>query len=193
MSNSLILNIKEVTNDSHSRILDFPSLRQATSYSCGSSATQMVMAYYGIDEMEKDIIHEVQTSSKVGTEADMIVKYFRKHKFRVKQGAMTLEEVKKYIKKKTPVIIALQAWTEKEKEDWEKVYNCGHYVVAIGYTKDHIIFSDPSSVNKTYLTNEDFLIRWHDYGRNREKLINFGIVPYGMRKKFDSSHVIRMD
>jgi len=38
------------------KILDFPELRQTFNYDCGAKALQSVLAYYGIDIREEEII-----------------------------------------------------------------------------------------------------------------------------------------
>ena len=68
----------------------------------------------------------------------------------------------------SPVICVIQAWkddcdyTTKEEDD-------GHYVVMIGYQKDgekdtyNYYFMDPStSGSYTYLSDDEFVLRWHD-------------------------------
>ena len=68
----------------------------------------------------------------------------------------------------TPVICAIQAW--KDDGDYTtRTEDDGHYVVLIGYKKDMqrdtyiYFFMDPStSGSYTYLTEEEFILRWHD-------------------------------
>ena len=68
----------------------------------------------------------------------------------------------------TPVICVIQAW--KDDGDYTTgTEDDGHYVVLIGYQKDTekdsyiYFFMDPStSGSYTYLTEEEFILRWHD-------------------------------
>lgn len=68
----------------------------------------------------------------------------------------------------TPVICVIQAW--KDDGDYTAgTEDDGHYVVLIGYRKDTenesyiYYFMDPStSGSYTYLTEEEFILRWHD-------------------------------
>lgn len=68
----------------------------------------------------------------------------------------------------TPVICVIQAW--KDDGDYTAgTEDDGHYVVLIGYKKDTqrdtyiYYFMDPStSGSYTYLTQEEFILRWHD-------------------------------
>ena len=68
----------------------------------------------------------------------------------------------------TPVICAIQAW--KDDGDYTTgTEDDGHYVVLVGYKKDTqrdtyiYFFMDPSTAGSyTYLTEEEFILRWHD-------------------------------
>ena len=68
----------------------------------------------------------------------------------------------------SPVICVIQAW--RDDGDYQtKTEDDGHYVVLIGYQKDAqtdtylYYFMDPStSGSYTYLTEEEFILRWHD-------------------------------
>ena len=68
----------------------------------------------------------------------------------------------------TPVICVIQAW--KDDGDYTtRTEDDGHYVVLVGYMKDTqrdsyiYFFVDPSTAGSyTYLTEEEFILRWHD-------------------------------
>ena len=68
----------------------------------------------------------------------------------------------------TPVICVIQAWRD-DGDYTAGTEDDGHYVVLIGYSKDTendayiYYFMDPStSGSYTYLTEEEFILRWHD-------------------------------
>jgi len=172
--------------------IDFPSLRQAFSYSCGASSVQAILLYYGIDKNEKDLMTLLDTKPK-GTELENIIWLFKNFGFKVKNGHTGIKGLKLCIDKNRPVLICLQAYPEKKFEDWEKQYDNGHYVVAIGYTENTIIFSDPSCVYDTYLTNEELLKRWHDLGSNNEKIQRCYILPYGKKPHYNSEIIKHLD
>jgi ABC-type bacteriocin/lantibiotic exporter with double-glycine peptidase domain len=65
-------------------------------------------------------------------------------------------------------------------EDWKTDYDDGHYAIVIGYHGNIIIFEDPSSIRRTWLTEEEFLARWHDVDpRKNKKLEHFAMVLMG--------------
>jgi predicted double-glycine peptidase len=173
--------------------IDFPTLRQVSTYDCGASALQMILQYYGIDEREEKIMESIHTNTKEGTKTEDIIKYLKRKGFKVSDGVLTINELKKYIDKKIPVIVVLQAWVDKKTPNWEKGYTNGHYAIVIGYTDNSIIFSDPSSINETYLSYDEFLKRWHDEGEDKERLINYGIVPYNKKPIYKSDKIVPME
>lgn len=55
-----------------------------------------------------------------------------------------------------------------------------HSGIVIGYGKDRVIFEDPSSFSRTWLTVKEFRSRWHDLNpENGKKLMQFGVVLLG--------------
>ncbi len=106
---------------------------------------------------------------------------------------MSLDDVKSYVKKEIPVILLLQAWFENKKTNWVNDWSDGHYVVAIGYLKDKIIFEDPSSFKRTYLKYNELEERWHDVDSDGHKYFHYGIAIYGKPKKYDRDKIVHMD
>lgn len=173
------------------KILDFPELRQISEFDCGANALQSVLAYYGIEINEEEILKEAKTSQK-GTSVQNIESVAKKHGLKFDSRKMTIADVKKYIDEKAPVILLVQAWSENKKTDWQKDWKDGHYVVAIGYDKTKIYFEDPYAFERTFLTFDELILRWHDAVANKQ-YINHGIAVYGKNPKFDSKKIIHMN
>ena len=88
---------------------------------------------------------------------------------------MSLEDLKKMIDDRKPVIVLIQAWPETPVQ-WSESWNEGHYAVALGYDERNIYFMDPSTLGHyTFIPIPEFLDRWHDMD-DRGKLIHFGMV-----------------
>lgn len=66
----------------------------------------------------------------------------------------------------------------------ETSFSDGHYVVAIGFSKNRIYFSDPSLYKLAYLENDEFVRRWHDI-EGRKKFYQFGLAVFGKEPKFN--------
>ncbi|MDD5126927.1 MAG: cysteine peptidase family C39 domain-containing protein [Dehalococcoidales bacterium] len=163
-------------------IIDMPSGRQTYDYDCGAKSLQLVLAYYGIDIREDALIKEL-VCDRYGTLAKNMAALAKRYGFRVTaRSGVSLAALKKYLDDKRPVIVLVQAWAERDMtlEDWEKANDHGHYVIVIGYQGGKIVFEDPSSFPRTWMTEEEFLARWHYVDiRTRRKMNRFAIVLLG--------------
>ena len=169
-----------------------PQLRQTYGYDCGAKALQSVLVYYGIEVREDHIIKSTGTS-KDGTSIRGIINVANKHGLKTDSRQMTIKDLKEYLKKSIPIILVLQAWTEKKKVNWEIDWIDGHYVVAIGFTKDKILFEDPSSFERTYLKYDELEKRWHDVDTDGKKYFHHGIAIFGKKPQFNRDKVVHMD
>lgn len=166
------------------QLIEFPDTRQSTDYSCGAAALQAVLYYYGTDKREDQLRKELGTTDKDGTEPNAIVRVARKHGLTAelkKNG--TVDDLKKYVDKSVPVIVAFQAWGDKK--DYAKDEN-GHYGVVIGYDDRFIYIEDPSLLNYGKIAIKDFEKRWHDTDKNGKPyeglMIVMGGKPIAYRK-----------
>ncbi|NCC71221.1 hypothetical protein EOM09_06575 [bacterium] len=174
------------------KIINLPQLRQTYNFDCGAKALQSILFYYGIDVRE-DKIMKIAKTNKNGTSIQGIGKVIKKYGLKMKASKMNIDILKNYINDKTPVLIALQAWSNKKRIDWSNNWSDGHWVVVIGYTKEKIIFEDPSSIYKTYLKYNELLERWHDIDTNGKKYLNLGIAVYGDKPSFKIDKLVHMN
>ncbi|MBU0907687.1 MAG: C39 family peptidase [Nanoarchaeota archaeon] len=174
------------------KILNFPKLRQVYDHDCGSTAAQSVLAYYGID-IRGDRIMKLAKTSNCGTPTKGILKVLRKYNLKCISQKMSISQVKRFLDKEIPVILLIQAWSAKKDVDWENDWNDGHYVVAIGYSKNKMYFEDPSPIERTYLTFNKLKKRWHDIESSTGRAhFNLGIAVYGKKPLYNSSRPIPM-
>jgi len=163
-------------------MIDIPGGRQSFDFDCGAKALQLVMAYYGVEISEGNLIIELKSDNK-GTSVDNMIAVAEKHGFEViAKCGISLETVKQYVEKDIPVIVLVQAWAERYMtlEDWKKDYDDGHYAIVIGYRDNVIVFEDPASFRRTWLTEEEFLARWHDVNpKTKEEFDHFAMVLLG--------------
>jgi len=177
------------------KILDFPETRQSYDYSCGPGAVQAVMAYYGKDFRESELIDLLQTDKDEGTLVKDIVKFFNSQGLSaVVKENMTTSELFSYIDKSIPVIVLIQAWGNETDfvNNYKNTWNDGHFVVAIGYTNKDVLFSDPALFNTGYIPIPEFSDRWHDYDEGETKTNHLGIAVFGQEAKFVRKEVIRI-
>jgi hypothetical protein len=95
---------------------------------------------------------------------------------------VSLETVKQYVDENHPVIVLVQAWAQRYMtlEDWKEDSDDGHYVIVIGHYGYIIVFQDPASFRRTWMTEEEFIARWHDVDpRTQEKFDRFAMVLLG--------------
>lgn len=180
-------------------ILEFPELRQVFNFDCGASAFQSVFVYYGIEKREDFILQKLEAqhsdvfdngvhlASIINLSSDYGVSAV------LKQG-LVANNLLQYINSGSPVIVLLQAWRDdNNKLTWSDDYRDGHYVVAIGYTKDKIIFSDPSSFYRTFLSFDELNERWHAIDDEGNKNVVSKAIVFSGQKRFDSTNLEHMD
>ncbi|MDD5095773.1 MAG: cysteine peptidase family C39 domain-containing protein [Dehalococcoidia bacterium] len=165
-------------------MINLRNTRQTFDFDCGAKALQTVMEYYGVEMRGDEVLKELN-SDRSGTNPVNMIALAEKKGFQVFASAnVPLEELKRFVDEGYPVIVLLQAWAERYMtlEDWRSDFEDGHYAIAIGY-KDHvIIFEDPSSIRRTWLTEEEFLARWHDKDPGTGRKVNhFAMVLKGKK------------
>lgn len=163
-------------------MIDLPSGRQTFDFDCGAKALQLVMAYYGVEVREDELMRELKCDI-YGTPLQNMISMAEKKRFRVvAKCGFSLEEIKQFVDAKHPVIVLVQAWAERYMtlEDWREDNEHGHYVIVIGYHGYAIVFEDPASFRRTWMTEEEFIVRWHDIDpRTQEKFDYFAMLLLG--------------
>jgi predicted double-glycine peptidase len=156
--------------------------RQTFDFDCGAKALQLVMEYYGIEIREGELLKELKTG-KDGTSYMNMVSVAERNGFKVfASNEVSLEQLKRFIDEGYPVIVIVQAWADKYMtlQDWKSDFDDGHYAVLIGYQDRIIVFEDPASIHRTWMSEEEFLARWHDIDwKTREKVEHFAMVLMG--------------
>ncbi len=171
-------------------ILEFPNFVQPNPYSCGVASALSILRYYGIeDERERKLEKTLKTTPKNGTHLIHIMKLFTHRGLTIDAGKMTIADVEKYIDKGIPVLVMIQARSNKKKIDYAKTRAEGHYVVVIGYNKEYLFFDDPVLKSVGYMTKKEFVSRWHDKDNKDEVYVNYGVAVYGKKPKYDPQYV----
>ena len=161
--------------------------RQSTEYSCGASALQSVLSYWGRDVDEAELMKLLQTTPEVGTYPENIVRGAQALGFeaQVKEN-LRLREVAEFTADGNPMIALAQVWRSQSgsapavAEDWDN----GHYIVVLGVDANYVYFQDPyMRMSKAFVPRRTFEAHWHqvmggDLKRN-PKLIHLGIFIRG--------------
>lgn len=163
-------------------IIDLPSGRQSFDFDCGAKALQLVMAYYGIDVNEGELFNDLKISSQ-GAPLKNMISVAEKHGFQVvAKCGVSLNTIKEYLDNDIPVIVLVQAWAKKQMtlEEWRSNYDDGHYAIIIGHYGPIFVFEDPASFSKTWMSEKEFMARWHDVDpATNTKLRHFAMVLLG--------------
>ncbi len=165
--------------------IDLPSVRQQTNYSCGAACLRSICQYFKVGKMpEKEFVKQLDADADGGTAPNEIVKTARNLGLMVKaQSNMSIDTLRHYIKKKVPVICAIQAWGSPY---YYGRRQSGHYVVAIGFDENNIYFMDPSIENRGFLRNEVFNKRWKDMDKHDKLWDHLGIAIWKKEENKDT-------
>lgn len=144
-------------------LLPVPDTRQSTNYSCGASALQAVLMYYGEEYLETELMQLLGTTTN-GTNPRDIARVARELGFSTEiRENLTIADLEASVAKGVPVIIAAQAWREDTQTPWKDRWEDGHYMVVVGTDDKYVYFEDPSILgSKGKIPRQEFLDRWHD-------------------------------
>lgn len=184
--------VSEVKN-----LIRVPMARQDTDYTCGVTALQSILGYYGLDTRLDVLAAAVKPDPENGTSYLNIANYAKSQGFEVTiRTNMTLDELKGYIDKRLPVLLVIQAWTDSSAGYAANEDEDGHYVVAIGYDDKNFYFMDPSTLGHyTYIPTAEFVSRWHDYDSHENRYLNqFGmIMTKPISSPYNPEDITRLD
>lgn len=164
-----------------SKFLKIKNVRQSNTYSCGAACLMSILAYYNkFDGNESELAKKLKTNSRDGTSPENIMKTAKQFGLNtyIKENC-TIDDLKKFVSDKVPVILSYQAWSKDKLEPWSKEEDDGHYSVLIGVDNKNIYINDPSLINKKgFIPIQEFTERWHDEGYK-----NMCIVVQGDKKQ----------
>jgi predicted double-glycine peptidase len=140
-------------------MMDLPTGRQTYDFDCGAKALQIVMTYYGIDVRENELMDELKCDSDGVPLRNMISMAEKKGVQVVAKCEVSLDTVRRYVDENHPVIVLVQAWAERYMtlKDWREDNEDGHYAIVVGCNGYAIVFEDPASFRKTWMTEEEFI------------------------------------
>jgi uncharacterized protein len=163
------------------------STRQSTEYSCGASALQAVLSYWGKNVEEQELMQRLHTSPETGTYVGDIVRVAREFGFNaeVKEN-LTLPDLHAALTKGIPVIACGQAWRSREdsdksvQEDWED----DHYFVVLGMDDKYVYYQDPFAKRASaFVSHRLFEESWHNVrgitSSDKKKQVHLGVFISG--------------
>lgn len=154
-----------------------PKGTQSYTYDCGTKALQLVMAYYGTEIPYRRLLRLVKKHRRYGLPVEDMVNIARRNGFKVvSETNYSLAKIKRHIAKGEPVIVLLQAWSDKdlEEKEWLETDDYGHYSIIIGFGDGKIYFNDPLSFRGAWLTEKEFESRWHSSDGDKYAMVILG-------------------
>lgn len=142
-----------------------PDVRQSTGYTCGVSALQAVLAYWGISEREDRLAVRLRSTPENGTHPLDILRVAREFGLTAElREGLALADLEAALGSGTTVIVDLQAWRERTDAPWTETWDDGHYMVLLAMDADALYFEDPSLLgSRGVIPRAEFVDRWHDY------------------------------
>jgi len=160
--------------------------RQTTEYSCGASALQAVMSYWGKDVDEDELMRLLGTTPEDGTYPEEIVRVARSQGFEAElKDHLTLEEVERATAQGEPVIVLGQVWRSQKPVDapMTEEWDSGHWFIVLSVDKDYVYFEDPYvRMGKGFVPRQTFEELWHNVmggDLSKPKQIRMGIFIRG--------------
>jgi predicted double-glycine peptidase len=136
--------------------LNVPFLRQQTDYTCGPTALQMVLAYFGKTVATETVCAMAGTTEKTGTRRRGMITTLQILGFQTHfHSNSSLEEVKFFLDQCAPVIVSYREFAEKE----------SHFGVLVGYEGETLILHDPYE-EKPFMPVPEKLFLEHWYGKH---------------------------
>ncbi|MBE3111529.1 MAG: C39 family peptidase [Acidobacteria bacterium] len=142
-----------------------PDVRQSTGYTCGASALQAVLAYWGTEEREDRLAARLRSTPEAGTHPLDIVRVAREFGLTadLREG-LEISDLEATLAAGTTVIVDLQAWRDSADLPWTETWDDGHYMVLLGMDGENLYFEDPSLLgSRGTIPRSEFVDRWHDY------------------------------
>ena len=129
---------------------------------CGPASLKMVLDYYGIKKLEKEIFKLCKTRKDTGTPAENIKKAAESFGLKVKiKDNSSFKDIEYWLGRKVPVIVD---WFTRGRIDYdESEVADGHYSVVAGLDKKYIYLQDPELGGLRKIKKEDFMIVWFDF------------------------------
>lgn len=142
-----------------------PDVRQSTGYTCGASALQAILAYWGAEEREDRLAARLHSTPEAGTHPLDILRVAREYGLTadLREG-LELSDLERALADGTTVIVDLQAWRDRTDLPWAETWDDGHYMVLLGMDAGSLYFEDPSLLGaRGTIPRAEFVDRWHDY------------------------------
>jgi len=148
---------------------------------CGPASLKIVLKYYGVEAIEKELAKIAGWNRDLGIDEDGIKKVASSFGFKIKiKNNSNFKDIEKWLDKKVPVIID---WFTRGRRDYsDSDIADGHYSVVAGLDNKFIYLQDPEIGKIRKLKRDDFMKVWFDFRgehiKSSELIIRQIIVVY---------------
>lgn len=125
--------------------IELPQSRQSEHFSCGATVIQMIAAYYGKNIRESDLIDQLEIKNS-GIKLSRIGEVAQNIGLKSHKDKLSYQEILKTLEDEIPIVVAIQ----KPNADQY------HFMIAVGYYDNGIIFRDPARFTYGYLPQQEF-------------------------------------
>lgn len=153
--------------------MKIPYFYQKDLFSCGATASKMVLAYYGISKDEETLKNALKTNVKEGTTISNIKNYFEAlglicDKQQFKDQKLALHSLKKSIERENPTIVVVNRLIYNKKTprikkavNWALETVSNHIIIVTDIDEEQVSFNDPiKEIGETTLSKDAFLKAW---------------------------------
>ena len=157
------------------------SVRQQTPYTCGPAVLVAVLRYFGKGADERSIAEEADSNPN-GTTFDAMERVLKHHGLTIeRRDDLDAQSIKGLLAQGALVVVALQAWRDPlpPAGGYAGEWNEGHYVAPVAVDDEVVLFEDPAVAGRrSYLTSNEFAVRWHSSDSDGTYLPGFGLVVH---------------
>lgn len=149
--------------------MNVPFFKQSHDHTCGPATLQMVFAYYGKTESQKNIENTLDCHHDRGTSHKKMMGAVRHYGFICHERRnSSMNEVRGFLAQKIPVIVNYT----------EHLHDEGHYAVIVDATNISVVLNDPWHGKNFKVNLETFEKRWHNStGRSKKWLLAVSQPP----------------
>lgn len=134
-------------------VLDVPFFKQDTDHTCGPTALQMLLRYYGVVASEKDLAEMLETTHEAGTRHGKLIEVAGTFGFFCYvNNDSSVEEIRMFLERGVPPLVH---FTEPDGEE-------GHYAVVVGSRAGGLLLHDPWNGPEFEIGEQEFIGRWRD-------------------------------
>jgi predicted double-glycine peptidase len=160
----LLCSCSTIPENSRGHIIENVPFYAQISYQCGPASLAGVLNYWGIKVTPDEIAEEIYSASARGTlDIDMVL-YARKRGLLVTQYEGTVEDLRKNIDFRHPLIVLVDYGFSFVRKN--------HFIVVIGYN-DHGVIVNSGKKKGKFVLEKDFLKSWE-----KTKFWTLLIKPY---------------